>query len=310
VKSERELKVEAKKMKKYSKRQGGFGTTGIIIAIVIMVVAALAVFYALRMQKEGSIKIGAILSLSGPAGFYGKEVRDGMLLAAQEINSRGGINGREIELIIEDSKTNPEEGKKAFDKIESMYHPVLYVSILSSVSLALAPMAGEKGVVLVGMVATAPKLTQKKRWVFRYWTTAKTEVQTIFPIIQELEVKNLGILYLNDAYGTSVFELLKKEFEKTGGSIMGEGFNVKVTDFKAQIANLKDRDAIYVVGLGPHLKNVFRQLKEGATGDPYYAREGGTVRRGFYLGITYREGNAFIGGDTLVIDDWRLTIDD
>ena len=249
-------------MKIFLRNQAGFGTTGIIIAIIIIVVAAVAVFFALRMQKEEPIKIGAVLSISGPGGFYGKEVKDGMLLAASEINSRGGINGREIELITEDSKTNPEEGKKAFNKIESMHHPVLYVSTLSSVSLALAPLAEEKEVILVGLVATAPKLTQKKSWVFRYWSTAKTEVQTTLPVLQELKVKNLGILYLNDAYGTSVFELLKKKFEKTGGAVTGEAFNVKATDFKAQIANLKESDAIYSVGLGFHLKNVFRQLKE------------------------------------------------
>ena len=248
-------------MEKLFKNQKGFGTVGVIIAVIV-VVAVLAAIFIFKFRKEESIKIGAILSLSGPAGFYGKEVRDGMLLAAQEINSRGGINGREIELIIEDSKTNPEEGKKAFNKIESMYHPVLYVSILSSVSVALAPLAEEKEVILVGMVATAPELTQKKSWVFRYWSTANTEVQTILPVIQELKVKNLGILYLNDAFGTAVFELMKKEFEKTGGAVTGEAFNVKATDFKTQIANLKDSDGIYSVALGFHLKNVFRQLKE------------------------------------------------
>ena len=102
-------------MEKLFKNQKGFGTVGVIIAVIV-VVAVLAAIFIFKFRKEESIKIGAILSLSGPAGFYGKEVRDGMLLAAQEINSRGGINGREIELIIEDSKTNPEEGKKAFNK--------------------------------------------------------------------------------------------------------------------------------------------------------------------------------------------------
>jgi len=253
--------MEETKMKQSFRNQKGFGVMGIIIAVIV-VVAVLVAFLIFKFRKEETIKIGAVLSISGPGEFYGKEVKDGMLLAAREINSRGGINGREIELIIEDSKTNSEEGKKAFNKIESMHHPVLYVSILSSVSMALAPLAEEKEVILVGLVTAAPELTQKNAWVFRYWTTAKTEVHTILPVLQELEVKDLGILYLNDAYGTSVFELLKKTFEKTGGAVIGEAFNVKSTDFKSQIANLKDSDAIYSAGFVSHIKNVFLQLKE------------------------------------------------
>lgn len=249
-------------MKKCIGNQAGFGKVGVIIAVII-VVAVLAAIFIFNFRKEETIKIGAVLSLSGPGGFYGKEVKDGMLLAAQNINSWGGINGREIELIIEDSKTNPEEGKKAFKKIESMYHPLLYVSILSSISMALAPLVEEKEVILVGLVATAPKLTQNSRWVFRYWPRAEADVKTMLPILKELAVKKLGVLYLNDEYGSSVFKLLKKEFEKTGAEIISEGYNVKATDFKVQIANLKDSDAIYTVGFGPHLKNVYKQLKEG-----------------------------------------------
>ena len=249
-------------MKKYSKRQDGFGTTGIIIAIVIMVVAALAVFYALRMQKEGPIKIGAVLSISGIAQNAGKEVRDAMLLAVDEINSRGGINGREIELIIEDSKSNPQEGRKTFNRIETEHHPLLYVSTLSSVSMALAPLAEENRVVLVGLVAATPKLTEKTQWVFRYYPTAKHEVEPILSILQTNKVKNLGIIYLRDAYGTSVFSLFKKEFERTGGKVRSAHFDVQEVDYKEQIAKLKDMEAIYAVGFDPHVKNAFKQLRE------------------------------------------------
>ena len=122
------------KLKTTFRNHAGFGRLGIIITLVI-VVAALAVFFILHPWKKEPIKIGAILSLSGPGESYGKDVREGMVLAVDEINSWGGINGRYIELIIEDSKTNPQEGKKAFNKIEADHHPLLYVSNLSSVSV-------------------------------------------------------------------------------------------------------------------------------------------------------------------------------
>jgi ABC-type branched-subunit amino acid transport system substrate-binding protein len=108
---------------------------GIISTIVIVVVALLAILFVLQPGKKELIKIGAVLSISGPGGFYGEEARDGLLLAVDEINAWGGINGRYIELIIEDSKTKPQEGKEGFKSIEEAHHPLLYVSNLSSVSV-------------------------------------------------------------------------------------------------------------------------------------------------------------------------------
>jgi branched-chain amino acid transport system substrate-binding protein len=249
------------KMNKMFKNRAGFGMMGIIISIIVVIVA-LVVFFTLRLQKEEAIKIGAVLSISGPGGYYGEAVRDGMLLAVDEINTWGGINGREIDLIIEDSKTNPQEGKEGFKRIEATHHPLFYISTLSSVSMALVPLAEQSKVVLVGLSVASHTFTQQNKWVFRYWITARDEVPIALSTLKALKVKDLGILYLNDEYGTSVFELLKEGFEKTGGTVRAEAFDVKVSDFKAQIVKLKDREAIYCVGYESQLKNVFKQLKK------------------------------------------------
>jgi branched-chain amino acid transport system substrate-binding protein len=108
-------------------------------------VAVLAIFFVFQVQKKETIKIGAIMPISAPAAHHA-DVLDAMLLAADKINSSGGINGRKMELIIEDSKSNRQKGKKAFNRIEASHHPVLYVSTTSSVSMALAPLAEENNV--------------------------------------------------------------------------------------------------------------------------------------------------------------------
>ncbi len=247
-------------MNKIFKNQAGFGRIGIIITVVV-VVAVVAIFFILQAERKETIKIGAVLSLSGPASHL-VCIRDSMLLAVDEINAWGGVNGRKIEFIIEDSKTSPEEGKKAFSRIEAAHHPLLYVSTNSSVSMALAPLAGENEVVLVGLVVTTPKLAKQNEWVFRYYSSAEGEVPPILSILRKLRLKNLGILYLNDAYGTSVYKLLKKEFERNGGTVRSEAFEPKESDLKEQIANLKDMRAIYTVGFPSNLKTAYKQLKE------------------------------------------------
>lgn len=185
-----------------------------------------------------------------------------MLLIVDEVNSRGGINGREIELIIEDSKSDPEEGKAVFDKIESEHHPVLYISVTSFICAALAPLAEENEVVLVGLVASAPELTEEKEWCFRYYPMAEADVASTLFILEELGIENLGILYSDEDYGRAVSELVKEEFEKTGATVKSEALEMQGVDFRDQIAKLKDMEAIYLVGYTHHFENVFKQLRE------------------------------------------------
>ena len=100
-------------------------------------------------------------------------------------------------------------------------------------------------------------------WIFRYFPSAEVEVlPIIFMLIYKLKVKKLGILYINDKHGTSVFELLKDRFEKSGGTVRGEDFGQNEYNFRERIARLKDMEAIYTVGFAKHLGEVFRQLKE------------------------------------------------
>jgi len=233
----------------------------VILSVFIIVVAAIIIFFVLHPGKKRPIKIGAIISLSGPASNL-VDVRDGMVLAADEINSRGGINGRKIELIIEDSKTNPQEGIKAFNRIQAAHNPVLYVSTLSHVSLALSPLAEQNEVVLIGLVVGNPAFAERKKWTFRYYSSAETEVPPIIKILRELKIKKIGILYSNEKYGTSFFTSLKEAFEKSGGTIKSKSFDIKDFDYREEIGILRNMEAIYAVGFPKHLMEVLRQLKE------------------------------------------------
>ena len=138
----------------------------------------------------------------------------------------------------------------------------MYVSTLSSVSMALCPLAEQNRVVLVGLVVATLKLTKQNEWVFKYYTTPEGEVRPILSILEELKVKELCIFYQDDAFGASYFGLLKEEFQKTGGVVRSEAFEVKNPDFKGKIVKLKGMEAIYYIGYGSHLKKVFKQLKE------------------------------------------------
>jgi branched-chain amino acid transport system substrate-binding protein len=233
-----------------------------IAVVLLAIIAALGIIFIQWQEKENTIKIGAVLAMTGPGGYGGVDLRDAMLLAVEEVNKWGGVNGKRIELIIRDSKTNPKEGIKVFEKIEAAHHPLLYTSHLSSVSVALVPLAEKHKVAVVGLVATAPELTGQNDWVFRFYSRAEHEVPPIISILKDLQVNDLGIIYLDDEYGRGVHGLLKQTFQKTGGSVKSQVFPPAETDFKKYISALKDSQAIYVVGFGTHMQKIFKQLRE------------------------------------------------
>lgn len=245
-----------------------------LIGAGAIVAAAVAVFLILGMQREGPIKIGTILSLSGPGSQTGQSIRDGMLLAVDEINSWGGVEGRKIELVIEDSKTTAREGKRAFKKIEAGEDPVLYVSCLSSVSTALAPLAEANKVVLIGLSVTAKEFTKQNEWVFRYFPTTEFEVPPVLSILKRSGIKRLGVLCQNDEFGRSVSSLIRSKFEKTGGTVKIEPFDVKGADLRPHIEKLKEMEAIYVAGFPSNLVKAIRRLAEEHFGGLVIASNG------------------------------------
>jgi len=133
-----------------------------IIAIIVIAIGLGSFFFFEESFGRDPIKIGVTLSETGPGSGIGIEERDGMLMAVDEINARGGINGRPIELIIVDSESNPEKAKKDFLEIEETHAPLMYISSTSSISTAVAPLAEEREVVLM-IFATAREITVDKQ---------------------------------------------------------------------------------------------------------------------------------------------------
>lgn len=197
---------------------------GIIGIIVISIGLGSFIFFEESVGRE-SIKIGVTLAETGPGSGSDIEVRDGMLMAVDEINSQGGINGRPIELIIVDNETNQEKAKKDFLEIEETHAPLLYVSSLSTITTAVSPLAEEHEVVLMAVYASATNLTVEKKWTYRYFPTSDVDAVAISSILDDLNVKDLGILYVNDEYGKSASNEVTKRFENSEVIVTKESFD-------------------------------------------------------------------------------------
>ncbi|PIR05355.1 hypothetical protein COV56_03160, partial [Candidatus Kuenenbacteria bacterium CG11_big_fil_rev_8_21_14_0_20_37_9] len=212
-------------------------------------------------EKE-PVKIGVILPLTGEAATYGISDREGMLLAIEKINAEGGINGRKVRLIVEDSEGDPKGGISAFRKLVEIEGVKVIMTELSSVSMAIAPLVKEKQIVMFS-IAGHPELTRQSEFIFRnYPTNTSIGGVTAELVMERLNLKKAGIMYINDEWGASLANAFREKFK---GSIKMESFGSNDKDFRTQITKLKafEPEAILVLGhSNVNLGIALRQIKE------------------------------------------------
>jgi branched-chain amino acid transport system substrate-binding protein len=235
--------------------------------IIISVLFIMVVVFILVIQKKpsGELRIGAIFPLSGDAQRIGNMKKDGADLAVDEINKKGGINGRKISILYEDSRNDPSAGISAFNKLVTIDKVPVIMSAMSGVSMALVPIAGEKKVVLFANVGH-PGITGQNEWVFRNFPTAEQEAKIMVEFaIKELSAHKAAILYPYDDWGLSGKEAFKEEFVKLGGEVaIEESYDRTDTDFKTQLSKIKNKepDVLYFTGFGNALGIIARQSLE------------------------------------------------
>ena len=104
--------------------------------------------------------IGSILPLTGDGASYGKEIKNGIDLAVEQENERGGVSGRKIAVRYEDSAGDPKQAVSAMQKILAQYRPQSIIGdAFSSPALAIAPIANREKIVMISPTASSPKLT-------------------------------------------------------------------------------------------------------------------------------------------------------
>jgi branched-chain amino acid transport system substrate-binding protein len=218
-----------------------------------------------KESTENVIKIGAILPLTGSAAEIAEQHKQGIDFAVDEINKNGGIRGRKIQLIYEDDKNDPKLTVSAFNKLADIHKIPIIITVMSSPSMAIYPLADQKKVILFANCGH-PEITKLSKWVFRNFPTSQQEAQVMVEFVKDmLKINSLSILYINDIFGEGAMKALKIGLENYGLRIISiDSFEKDSSDFRAlitKVINLKP-DAIYIYGYGKANGLIIRQIRE------------------------------------------------
>lgn len=240
----------------------------------VLIVVLVVLSFGCTKNEDKVIKIGVVLPLTGSAAVWGENSKMGLDIALEEVNAAGGVKGKKIKLLIEDSQSDSAKAVSSLQKLISTDKiSVVIGDIASSSVLAMAPIAEKAKVVLLSPGASNPDISKAGEYIFRNWQSdaLEGEIDAKFAI-DRLKYKNMAILYVNNAYGTGLMTVFEEVFQKMGGEItISESFEQGATDMRPQLNKIRDSkvDAIYLPGYPPEMAILLRQAKEIGIRTPF-----------------------------------------
>ena len=236
----------------------------------MLVAAAAALAGSALVQPaaaQDAIKIGVTQPLTGAFAASGNYVTQGARIAEDEINKAGGVLGRNIQLVVEDNKSNPTEAVATAEKLTQRDKvPVLMGAWSSTLTLAVMPKLEEYGVPMLVETSSSGKITTSGNpWIFRISPTSEMEARAFEPLVKTLGIKKADFLATNNDFGLGASQEFGKMLKAAGVAAgVNETMDPKAVDFSAQLAKIKASggDTLFVTTAVEQITLILRQAKE------------------------------------------------
>lgn len=231
-------------------------------------------------QSTDTIKIGQFASLTGSEATFGISSDNGLKLAVEEINSKGGVLGKQIELVTEDNRGQTNETQTVVQKLINRDKVVAIIGeVASSRSKAGAPICQQNKIPMISPASTNPEVTAIGDYIFRvcFIDPFQATVMSKFAL-NSMKVKKVALLIdQKNAYSTGLADNFRKVFTEMGGEIVGEQkYSAGDKDFKAQLTALKNAnpEAIFVPGYYTDMGLIAIQARELGITIPLFGGDG------------------------------------
>ncbi len=288
------------------------------IALTIAASAVAAAAWADQGVTKDQIVVGSIQDLSGPLAGFGKQLKNGLLMRTDEINEAGGINGRKLKLVIEDSGYDPKKGLLAAQKMVQQDKIFAMIGTLGTgVAMAsFAPMFEKNVPNLMPLTAAREMYEPLNKLKFSFAAPYYDQIRMgVKWMVKERGAKKFCIIYQDDEFGLEVFrgaeqglKDIKQEFaEKTT-------FKRGATDFSAQVAKMKSSGCDTVV-LGTIIRETIGTIGTAKKlgWDPHFMgtsaaytdlihKLGGKAMDGLYA--TFQTGVPYMDDPSKNVRDW------
>jgi branched-chain amino acid transport system substrate-binding protein len=211
-----------------------------ILRFVVLAIVSIAVVVAPALAAE-TIKIGAILAVTGPASFLGAPEARTLEMLTGELNAKGGIGGKKIQLIIKDSGASPEKSISfAKQLIEEEKVFAIIGPSTSGETMAIKNIAEENKTILLSCAAAEVIVNPLAKYVFKVAPSDRYAVEKIYHQMKKMGISRIGVLSSNTGFGKAGKEQLEKYAVEHGITIaLSEVYDKTATDLTAEVTKLK-----------------------------------------------------------------------
>ena len=247
-----------------------------IVLLGLLAIVASAAMACGGDGDEDPFVIGVMESVTGPGQTYGNVAVQAKQMAVDEINAAGGINGRMLEVIIEDSKCAAQDSITAYRKLTDVNGvKIILGTSCSGAMLGAAPLAEEDGVIMFSGLATNPDIADAGDYIFR---TSLSDLQLGIDtgnVLWADGARRLATITEATDYAEGVRRTTVEQFQKRGGELVAEErYASDVTDFRTQLTKLlnEDPDALHIAAQSESSGGtIVKQARELGYDGPMYS---------------------------------------
>lgn len=225
------------------------------------------------------IPLAYTATLSGDFASYGLEMQEGVDLAIEEINSAGGVIGRELTTLVTDDEGKPANGPvvaQAFCDDPAI--PAVLGFSFSSVALSALPVYTQCGLPIVASAVTSPELSGASEIFFRtVFTDAYQGAEAAKFISENRDVKKVSVLYQQDDYGKGVADAFSASLEDAGGTVVSsQAYQLGTVNFASIVDTAlgANPDAIFIGGFYTEAAKIVTQVRDAGSELPIFASDG------------------------------------
>ncbi len=231
--------------------------------------------------QADTIKLGVAGPHSGDLASYGIPTIKAAELVVKDINAKGGINGMQVELLIEDDVCKPEIATNTATKLVSDGVDVVLGHICSGATKAALPIYKNANIVVMSPSATNPALTQSGDYPNFYRTIAADDAQAAKEVefaLDTLGLKKIAVIHDKGDYGKGLAEFAKAFIEKSpkGEVVLYEGVTPGAVDYSAVVQKIKrsKADAVIFGGYHPEASKIITQMRKKRIDIPFISDDG------------------------------------
>ncbi len=244
------------------------------------------------------IKIGVTTCMTGGTATFGQSMYRGVQQAIDEVNAKGGVNGKKIELQVEDNGGKADQAVTVAQKLISSDNVLAILGdLLSSCSLAIAPICQHEKIPMLTPTSTTPAVTTKGNYIFQ--TCFDDEFQGRIGArfaTQYLKVKKVAVLIDNRSdYSRGLAQAFTEEFRKQGKVVATDYYAAGDSDFRPQLTNIrgKNPEALFIPGYYTEVGLIAQQARQLGMKQPLFGGDGWESSKLTEIGKNAVEGTYF-----------------